>query len=85
MCVEKKGPDFEGFQSEVKMLDFCGLGKGELLKQGSEMIMLVLQQPPCSGCVEGSRMEELTHYMETVGILLLQESFMEHLHHLGAC
>lgn len=84
MCVEKKGPDFEGFRFEVKMLNFCCLGREELLKRGSEIIMCVLQQHPCSGCVEGSRMEELS-YMGTVETLLLQASFVKHQHHLGAC
>lgn len=59
MHVEKKGPDFEGLQFEVKMVG-CPLGNGELPKQGREMTMLGLQQHPFSGCVEVSQAEELT-------------------------
>lgn len=34
--------DFEGLKFEVEMLDYRLLGNGELLKQGSEKIILVL-------------------------------------------
>lgn len=42
MHTGKKGPDFERLKFEVKMPDFCPLGSGELLKQGSEMIILAV-------------------------------------------
>lgn len=76
MHVEKKGPDFEGLQSEVKMVG-CPLGNGELPKQGREMTMLGLQQHPCSGCVEVSQAEELTPlYRNSWGLALAAQSIL---------
>lgn len=38
----EKDPDFQGPKFEVRMLDFCLLGSGKLLKQGCEMMALTL-------------------------------------------
>lgn len=42
MHTGKKGPEYEELKFEVKMLDLCPLSSGELLEQGSEMIVLAL-------------------------------------------
>lgn len=42
MHTGTKGPDYEELKFEVKMLDFCPPSSGELLEQGSGMIVFAL-------------------------------------------